>query len=126
MASTNQNYGAQTQKLLYSREQFDDYWTALLARVRQHEDCDNLYTGVTQHPLLALQSQHSAQIKEYAIPLVPPDILKANPLGAATKFIIDVTRAARTAGLDLSEKTPLGKDLEKWDSFIKDLSLIHI
>ena len=116
MASADQNYGSQTQKLLYSREQFDDYWTALLARVRQHEDCDNLYTGATKHPVLALQSQHSAQIKEYAIPLIPPDIFAANPLASATKFISEVQSAASIAGKD----PPLGTKQEDWDKFIKD------
>ena len=30
--------------LWYSGEQFADYWTALASRVRQHDECDQLFT----------------------------------------------------------------------------------
>ena len=118
MASADHDYGNQKQKLLYNREQFDDYWTALLARVRQHDDCEDMYTGATHHPILALQSDHSAEIKAYGIPLIPLQVLGSDPLGAASELIRKIEQAARRAEKD----PPLGTNKELWDKVLKDWS----
>ena len=36
----------------FSREDFDDYWTALLARVRLDDTADRIVSGEFPHPLL--------------------------------------------------------------------------
>lgn len=37
--------------LVYSREQFDDYLIALLARIRFDDEADRIISGEAKHPL---------------------------------------------------------------------------
>ena len=82
MASTASD---KTPPLWYSNEQFADYWTALTSRVRQHEECDQLFTGTMKHPLIDLQSQNQKQILDYRLTLVSEEKLKLDPFQPTTR-----------------------------------------
>ena len=45
-------------RLVFSQENFDDYWIALMARIRINEDADRLVSGTSSHPITAFQNQH--------------------------------------------------------------------
>lgn len=51
MASSEKDRDRQSH-LVYSREQFDDYLVALLARIRFDDEADRIISGAAKHPLL--------------------------------------------------------------------------
>ena len=89
-----------TPPLWYSGEQFADYWTALTARVRQDDECDQLFTGTMLHPLIELQKQNQQQILDYNLTLVSEEKLKAYPIQPADFLIAAIKVAAQEADND--------------------------
>ena len=98
--------------LSYSREQFADFWTALISRVRQDEDCDQIYSGSMPHPLVDLQKKNRQQISEYAVTLVAEAFLESNPIEPTEIFITAIKLAATRANKD----PPLSL---LWEDFLK-------
>ena len=96
--------------LWFSSEQFADYWTALISRVRQNDDCDSLFTGKMLHPLIALQKENQQQILTYSLTLVAEEKLKIDPI-QPTEFLI---AAILTAAAEAENDPPLPN---KWDEF---------
>ena len=86
--------------LSYSREQFADYWTALISRVRQDDDCDQIYSGSMPHPLVMLQKKNLQQIQGYDVTLVAEALLQSNPIEPTEVFINAIKIAAATANKD--------------------------
>ena len=80
--------------LYFVREQFANYWTDLIVRVRQNDDCDRVYTGILPNPVILLQRLCSAQITGYRVPLVTDFDLHNNPLDA----VIPVGEPQKRAG----------------------------
>lgn len=86
--------------LSYSREQFADYWTALISRLRQDDDCDQIYSGSMPHPLVMLQKKNQQQIRGYDVTLVAEALLQSNPIEPTEMFINAIKIAAATANQD--------------------------
>ena len=82
------------QALWFSRELFTDYWTALISRVRQDENCDNVYSGSMPHPLIMLQKTNQKQILELGCTLIAEAVLQHDPIEPADKFIVSIKNAA--------------------------------
>ena len=80
--------------LYFSREQFADYWTSLLSRIRQDDDCEKVYTGLMPHPVIALQTINQQQILNYNVNLVSEEILTVNPIEPADRLLASVQVAA--------------------------------
>ena len=99
MATDNQDYDNR-RKLFYNREQFADYWTALLARVRQTDEMDSVYSGITPHPLIALVDEQANEIQRLRVPFVTREQLLRNPLESTDRFIKAITVTAVAAGKD--------------------------
>ena len=97
MASDSQDYGNR-RKLFYNREQFADYWTALIARVRQTDDMDGIYAGTIPHPLIGLVQSQAQQIRQLQVPFVSNEELENNPLESTDRFIKALTVAAVATG----------------------------
>ena len=74
--------------LWFSREQFADYWTSLLSRIRQDDDCEKIYTGLMSHPIVTLQKSNQQQILNYGIQLIPEALLDINPIEPADRFLV--------------------------------------
>ena len=84
--------------LYFSREQFADYWTSLLSRIRQDDECEQVYTGIVQHPIIALQQQNQQQITDYHITLVAEAVLNADPIAPADRLLASIQVAAAATG----------------------------
>ena len=46
-------------RLVYTREQFDDYWIALISRIHYNDEADKIVSGRSQHPLFQYQSDNA-------------------------------------------------------------------
>ena len=114
MTTDNQDYDNR-RKLFYNREQFTDYWTALLARVRQTDEMDSVYSGITPHPLIALVDEQANEIQRLRVPFVTREQLLRNPLESTDRFIKAITVAAVAAGKD--RNFPLRADAAAWKEF---------
>ena len=60
--------------LVFSRDNFDDYWTALLSDCRS----DDVYTGSLQHQLLAFQVTNAEALQALEIPILPANQIMLN------------------------------------------------
>ena len=78
---------------------FADYWTALESRVRQDDDCDRVYTGLMQHPLIDLQQRNRDQIRAYNCELVTDAMLIADPIRPTEMLIASIIVAAVAASI---------------------------
>ena len=97
--------------LWYSREQFADFWTALTSRVRQQDNCDQLFTGAMEHPLIALQRDNQQQILGYNLTLVSEEKLKAYPF-QPTDFLI---AAIKVAAQESNNDPPLDNNWQQFE-----------
>ena len=66
-------------RLQFSCEHFAGYLTALLSKIRQDAVCDAIFTGITQHPVIALQATNQQQLTGLQIPFVAPAYLEFHP-----------------------------------------------
>ena len=113
MSSVSTNNSGKAPPLWFSREMFADYWTALESRVRQDDDCDRVYTGTMQHPLIDLQQRNREQIRSYNCELVSDALLLADPIRPTEMLIASIIVAAVAATM----VPPLAVH---WDKFRAD------
>ena len=61
-------------RVVFSSENFDDYWISLMAKVRSNDDADSLISGETFHPLHTFQNANSSVLQRLGIRTVraPP------------------------------------------------------
>ena len=72
--------------LTYSREQFDDYLVALLARIRFDDEADRLLSGESSHPLILYQRQHANALNQLKVlPFTAPQLIE-DPIGCYIQF----------------------------------------
>ena len=64
--------------LVFSRDNFDDYWTALLSDCRSDDVADRVYTGSLQHQLLAFQVTNAEALQALEIPILPANQIMLN------------------------------------------------
>lgn len=86
--------------LYFSREQFADYWTSLLSRIRQDDDCEKIYTGLMPHPIVALQTRNQQQIINYNLELIAEAVLAINPIEPADRLLASVQVAAAASNVN--------------------------
>ena len=103
--------------LWFSRELFADYWTALISRVRQDDECDKVYSGVLPHPLSALQLSNQAQILGYNLSLVSDELLESNPFEPAEYLIASIKVAAAASHTDPPLANGWHRFLDVWIVF---------
>ena len=97
MSSVSTTGSGKTPPLWFSREMFADYWTALESRVRQDDDCDQVYTGTMRHPLIDLQRHNRDQIRQYNCELITDAVLTADPIRPTEMLIASIIVAAVAA-----------------------------
>ena len=68
-------------RLIYNREQFDDYWIALMSKLRINEDADALISGRSPHPLLSFQRANLAGVL-----ILTANQLIEDPFGCYQRF----------------------------------------
>ena len=93
MADSSQDSPSRRSTLKYSREQFDDYLVALLARIRFNDNADRVVSGESHQPLLNYQVQHGDSLRRLNILLFSAQQLIEDPLGSYIYF----TRALASA-----------------------------
>ena len=68
-------------RLTYNRDQFDDYWIALMANLRINEDADDLISGKSPHPLLSFQRANQAALQLLGALILSSDqLIERRPL----------------------------------------------
>ena len=116
MASDSQSNYDNRRKLFYNREQFADYWTALIAQVRQTDEMDGVYSGITPHPLIKLVHENADDIRQLGVPFVTNEQLENNPLESTDIFLKAITVAAVANGGD--RDFPLLANAGEWTEFM--------
>ena len=66
-ATTDMEFESRRRRLTFSRENFDDYWTALIAKVRVSDDCDRVFSGELPHPILAFQLRNENSLRQLRV-----------------------------------------------------------
>ena len=72
--------------LVFSRDNFADFWAALTARVRRDNYADLVYSGAFAHPMLAYQQTRQATFTQTGIPTLTAAELDMDPLGLQHQF----------------------------------------
>ena len=73
-------------RLYYNREQFDDYWIALMAKLRLNDEADLLISGLSPHPLLSFQRANLAALQLLGFIILSDIQLIEDPFDAYTRF----------------------------------------
>ena len=93
MADSTQDSNNRHSTLKYSRDQFDDYLVALLARIRFNDNADRIVSGESRHPLLNYQAQHGDALRRLnLIPFTAQQLIE-DPLGNYIYFTRALTSA---------------------------------
>lgn len=87
-------------RLYFTRKRFNDYWTALLAKVRRGADCDQVYTGTLPNPVILFQEQFQVPIVNLGLPLISDEALRDNSLESTDRFIQIIKTAVARANID--------------------------
>ena len=73
-------------RLLYNREQFDDYWIALMCKLRINEDADALLSARSPYPLIAFQRANQAALQLLGAIILSGNDLLVDPFGFYERF----------------------------------------
>ena len=107
MATISDAQDLRQPNLTYSREQFDDYLVALLARIRFNDNADRLLSGESHHPLLLYQRQHAEAIGQLKILPFSASQLIEDPIGCYVQFTRSLAEALNVfPGFLVSTPTP--------------------
>ena len=70
-----------SRRLVLSKENFDDYLLALMAKLRRDPAADRLLSGETQHPLVQYQQLNRDVLIALTMPFFPIQALINDPVG---------------------------------------------
>ena len=82
-----------SRRLAFSRENFDDYFVALTAKLRSDVNADQVIFGELQHPLIRFQQTNQAALQQLNVEFVFPATLFADPVTPYSIFIHQLTNA---------------------------------
>ena len=71
---------ALSRRLAFSRENFDDYFVALTAKLRSDANADLVLSGELQRPLIRFQQTNQASLQLLNVEFVFPATLFADPV----------------------------------------------
>ena len=80
-------------RLTLSRENFDDYLVALMAKLRSNVTADRILSGELRHPLIAFQQANGQHLAALNVNWVPDEALTADPITPYNNFIRQLTNA---------------------------------
>ena len=80
-------------RLVFTRADFDDYITALLARIRSNEQAERILSGSSQHPLILYQRIYTVALAYLRISPFTVQQLCADPVGTYVYFSDRMTSA---------------------------------
>ena len=84
-------------RLHFTREQFDDYWIALLARIRRHEIADRIISGELNNPLISYQQTNAVSLRQLRVPRISTDSIMQDPAAAYSTFTHTLANALQSA-----------------------------
>ena len=79
-------------RLYFTREQFDDYWIALLAKIRRDETANRIISGELNNPLVRYQQRNSASLRQLRVPFIPTEDIMRDPSGSFEYFFTVLAR----------------------------------
>ena len=82
----DQSLQTRRSRLVYSRDQFDDYWIALMSKLRLNDDADALISGRSPHPLLSFQRANQAALQLLGFLILSDIQLIEDPFGCYERF----------------------------------------
>ena len=106
-----------SRRLVVSKENFDDYLLALMAKLRRDPDADRLLSGETQHPLVLCQQQNRQVLIALAMPFFPLQDLIDDPVATYVEFQRLIDAALQNAAAPV----PVPGDL----NILQDLQTTH-
>ena len=71
---------ASGRRLVFSRENFDDYLVALMMKLRTNQVADQILSGELRHPLIAFQQDNIGALQALNVPWVAPAALLTDPV----------------------------------------------
>ena len=80
-------------RLLYNRDEFDDYWIALMSKLRINDDADALISGRSPHPLLSFQEANNTALQLLGALILTNTQLIEDPFGCYERFTSYLTEA---------------------------------
>ena len=104
-------------RLILDPKQFDDYWIALLAKIRFNEPADRLLSGQAPHPLIPFQQQNAASLAQLGVAPCTIQQLFEDPIGCYIQF----SRSLDTALQVFPNAIPALTSLQQ----LEDLFTIH-
>ena len=73
-------------RLVFDKNQFDDYFIALLAKIRFNEHADRLISGLAPHPLIPYQANNAASLSQLGVFQFTVHQLLEDPIGCYVTF----------------------------------------
>ena len=80
-------------RLLFSKENFDDYLLTLMIKLRLDPDADRLLTGETVHPLIQYQIENHNALMALTVPFYSNEQLIENPVVTYINFLRQIITA---------------------------------
>ena len=80
-------------KLEFSSENFDDYLTALLSKIRDDDNADSILSDTLHHPLIDYQRRNNLALRLLRVPRLSPADLLADPVDTYKRFVDATTTA---------------------------------
>ena len=93
MENENNDRSASVRRLTLSRENFDDYLVALMAKLRSNPLADQILSGELAHPLVNFQQINVASLQTLNVPWVAPASLLADPVTPYINWLRRLTDA---------------------------------
>ena len=93
MENENNDRSASVRRLTLSRENFDDYLVALMAKLRSNPLADQILSGELAHPLVNFQQINVASLQTLNVPWVAPASLLADPVTPYINWLRHLTDA---------------------------------
>ena len=106
MDNNDPTYGRRP-RLVFDRTQFDDYWIALLASIRQNVHADRIISGAANNPLVVYQQNNSASLTALGVPFLTDQQIVEDPAGTYDFFCRRLATALASAGDPVPDVTDL-------------------
>ena len=92
----NNNNDDRRNRLVFDKNQFDDYWIALIAKIRFNEPADRLISGQAPHPLIPYQANNAVSLNQLGIFPFSLQQLLEDPIGCYVSFSRSIDSALQT------------------------------
>ena len=87
MEDDDSDRSGSSRRLVFSRENFDDYLCAIMSKLRANDVADQILSGELAHPLIAFQQTNAVSLATLNVPYVSPQDLLADPVTPYVRWL---------------------------------------